>query len=43
MALFTPDEKKQYEIMKKYNWYCYIVDENIDAELVLSHVKKEEQ
>lgn len=43
VALFTPDEKKQYEIMKKYNWYCYIVDENIDAELVLSHVKKEEQ
>lgn len=42
VALFTPDVKKQYNILKKYNWYCYIVDENIDAELVLSHVMKEE-
>ena len=41
VALFTPDEIKQYNILKKYDWYCYIVDENIDAELVLSHIKEE--
>ena len=41
VALFTKEEKKQYDILKKYNWYCYIIDENLNAELVLSHVKKE--
>lgn len=42
VALFTSETKKQYEILKKYDWYCYIVDENIDAELVFSHIEKEE-
>ena len=41
VALFTPDEEKQFNILKKYNWYCYVVDENINAEQVLSHVQKE--
>ena len=41
VALFTPEYKKQYDILKKYNWYCYIVDENIDADLVISHIKEE--
>ena len=40
VALFMPPAKKQYDILKKYNWYCYIIDENIDAELVLSHIKE---
>ena len=41
VALFTPDAIKQYNILKKYNWYCYIIDENIDAELVLSHIMED--
>lgn len=41
VALFTEATMKQYKILKKYDWYCYIIDENIDAEVVLSHVKKE--
>ena len=40
VALFTPESKKQYDILKKYDWYCYIVDENIDANLVISHIKE---
>lgn len=42
VALFLPGAMKQFNILKKYNWYCYIVDENIQAESVLSHIKKEE-
>lgn len=42
VALFTPETKKQYDILRKYDWYCYIVDENIDAEAVLDHIKREE-
>lgn len=41
VALFTPENKKQYDILKKYDWYCYIVDENIDANLVISHIKED--
>ena len=41
VALFTPENKKQYDILKKYDWYCYIVDENIDANLVICHIKEE--
>ena len=41
VALFAPDAQKQYNILKKYNWYCYIVDEKIDSEMVLSHIKEE--
>ena len=41
VALFTPENKKQYDMLKKYDWYCYIVDENIDANLVISHIKEE--
>ncbi|MBR3342475.1 MAG: DEAD/DEAH box helicase [Clostridiales bacterium] len=41
VALFVPEKKKQYDILKKYDWYCYIVDENINAELVISHLKEE--
>lgn len=40
VALFLPNDKKQFDILKKYNWYCYIVDENINAELILSHIKE---
>lgn len=42
VALFTRETKTQYDILKKYNWYCYIVDENIDARVVMSHIKKED-
>ena len=41
VALFTVDEKMQYDILRKYDWYCYLIDENIDAETVLNHVKEE--
>lgn len=41
VAVFTPNSKKQYQILKKYDWYCYVLDENIDAELLLSHISKE--
>ena len=40
VALFAPSARKQFEILKKYNWYCYILDENINAELVFSHIKE---
>ena len=43
VALFMPGTEKQYKILKKYNWYCYIIDKNIDAELVVSHILKERE
>ena len=41
VALFMPGTEKQYKILKKYNWYCYMIDETIDAQLVMSHIKTE--
>ena len=41
VALFTPSTEKQYKILKKYDWYCYMIDETIDAQLVMSHIKME--
>ena len=43
VALFMPGTEKQYKILKKYNWYCYIIDKNIDAKLVVSHILKERE
>lgn len=41
VALFAQSSIEQYNILKKYNWHCFILDENIDADLVISylHVK----
>lgn len=41
VALFMPGTEKQYKILKKYNWYCYMIDETIDAQRVMSHIKME--
>lgn len=41
VALFTPDGEDQYDILKKYDWYCYLLNANIDIEKVFSHIKKE--
>ncbi len=38
VALFMPGAEKQYEILKKHNWHCYIIDENIDAEQVMNQI-----
>lgn len=43
VALFMPGTEKQFKILKKYNWYCYIIDKNIDAKLVVSHILKERE
>ena len=42
VALFIPGTESQYKILKKYNWFCYIIDESINAELVASHIRKGE-
>lgn len=39
VALFMPGMEKQYKILKKYNWYCYMIEESINAELVVSHIR----
>ena len=40
VALFTESMRKQYNILRKYDWYCYILDEKINAERVFSHIKE---
>ena len=42
VALFDPCEKNQYQILKKYDWYCYLLDEKIDPEVVFSHIEEGE-
>lgn len=42
VALFDPCEMKQYQTLKKYDWYCYLLDEKIDPELVFSHIREGE-
>jgi ATP-dependent helicase YprA (DUF1998 family) len=39
VALFVPGEEKQFNILKKYDWYCYMLDEKLDAQRVISHIK----
>lgn len=38
VALFAQSSIEQYNILKKYNWHCFILDENIDADLVISYL-----
>lgn len=42
VALFQPSEVHQYNILKKYDWYCYLLDESINSEKVFSHIKEGE-
>ena len=39
VALFTKDKEDQYRLLKKYDWYCYLIDENINPALVFKHVR----
>lgn len=39
VALFNSSQIRQYKILKKYDWYCYLLDDSLDAERVLSHIK----
>lgn len=41
VALFLPGEENQYKVLKKYDWYCYLLDERLNPELVFSHIKEE--
>lgn len=41
VALFDVDSKPQYDVLRKYDWYCYLLDDNLDPDLVVSHIKKE--
>ena len=40
VALFQPSEVHQYNILRKYDWYCYLLDESINPERVFSHIKE---
>lgn len=40
VALFQPSEERQYNILKKYDWYCYLLDESINPERVFNHIKE---
>ena len=42
VALFMPAEDAQYQILKKYDWYCYKLDENINPERMFSHIRRGE-
>lgn len=42
VALFTPNQRNQYFKLKKYDWYCYILDENINPERFFSHIRRGE-
>ena len=41
VALFSKSTYKQYKTLKKYNWYCYLLDEDINAANILQHIRKE--
>ena len=40
-ALFLPGEETQYERLKKYDWFCYLLDKNTDPSVLVSHIIKE--
>ena len=41
VALFLPEQKSQYERLRVYDWHCYVISEDIDPEVVLADVVKE--
>ena len=40
VALFTKDKEDQYRLLKKYDWYCYLIDESINPAVVFKHVRQ---
>ncbi len=40
-AVFLPSKISQYKLLKKYNWFCYLLDENTDMDIIFSHIQKE--
>lgn len=42
VALFVPEERDQYQILKKYDWRCYMLGEPIDPAEFFSHIVKGE-
>lgn len=40
VALFAPSEDKQYDSLAKYDWYCYYLNDEMNSDVVLSHIRK---
>ncbi|MBQ3642404.1 hypothetical protein II906_10855, partial [bacterium] len=40
-AIFLPSKISQYKLLKKYDWFCYLLDENTDMDIIFSHIQKE--
>lgn len=39
-AIFLPGAKSHYEKLKKYDWFCYLLDNASNPEIIFSHIKK---
>lgn len=40
-AVFLPNVVNQYNKMKKYDWFCYMLDKGTNPEIIFSHIQKE--
>ena len=40
VALFSKEKENQFRILKKYDWYCYLIDENVNPDQIFRHVKQ---
>ena len=38
VALFEVGNERQYEILREYDWYCYMLNEELNVDLVVSHL-----
>ena len=41
VAIFLPDNSTAYDRLKPYDWYCFIVTEDIDPKAVFDHIESE--
>lgn len=40
VALFLPDSESQFERLRVYDWYCYMINEDINPESVFANVQE---
>ena len=40
VALFLPESESQFERLRVYDWHCYMISEDVDAESVFANVKE---
>ena len=41
VALFWQNQNDQFEILKTYDWNCFVLDEDIDVDQIISAIRED--